>query len=194
MRPTALRRRDEAGFTLVELLAVIGILAVIAFPLTEAFVVGLKTTDANADNMSRAVAVQALQSFFTGDAQSAKLVSTTAPTCAPTAPGAEVFLHLSWTDGASSRDVTYFLQADSPAVAGEGELVRWSGTAGGTRDERMLGRLVFDPAGPSPVVVVCEPTSCPITLDRTVPSTVTTLTLRILTPTPVDLTVVRRAT
>ena len=190
---SAWRRSEEGGFTLVELLAVIGIVAIIAFPLTEAFILGLKTTDANANNMSRAVAVQALQSFFTGDVQSTDVVATAASTCAPppSDTSAEVFLHLSWTDGVQ-RDVTYFRQADG--VEGERELVRWSCTGGSTADKRMLGRITYDPAGPAPVVAMCQPGPCPTSIDRLVPTPVRTITLRVLTPDPIELAVTRRAT
>lgn len=182
------QRPNEAGFTLVELLAVVTILGLISFALTEAFIVGLKTTDANADNISRSVAVQALQSYFTGDAQSAKLVSTVdpAPTCS-TSPG--VFLHLSWTDPqGSARDVSYSLDADPTPVAGQRELVRWSCTANGAPDKRMLGRLAFAPSGPQPVQALCDGSSCPVA-----PGAPDVVALRILTPVSLDLSVQRRA-
>lgn len=180
--------QGEGGFTLVELLAVVTILGLISFALTEAFIVGLRTTDANTDNLSRSVAVQALQSYFTGDAQSAKLVSTVdpAPVCAPS-PG--VFLHLSWTDAGATRDVSYSLDADPTPVAGERELVRWSCTAGGAPDKHMLGRLTFDPSGPQPVQALCDDAACPAA-----PGTPDVIALRILTPIALDLAVQRRAT
>jgi prepilin-type N-terminal cleavage/methylation domain-containing protein len=174
---------DEAGFTLVELLAVVTILALISFALTEAFIVGLKTTDKNTENLSRSVAVQTLQSYFTADAQSAKLVSATDPTCATT-PG--VFLHMSWTDQGRDRDVSYSMEPDGP---GNAELVRWSCTTGASPDKKLLGHLTFDPGGVPPVEARCDDAPCPdadVSPDR--------ISLKILTPVAIDLVVQRRAT
>lgn len=188
MRRTGQRGSDEGGFTLIELLAVIGILAIIAFPLTEAFIQGLKTTDANANDMANSSAVQALQSFFTGDVQSARLASRvdTAPVCASSAPAGEVFLNLTWTDQKKPRDVSYSLAADASPVAGQRELIRWSCTDGGTPDKRMLGRFTYPEGGPAPVRAECNP-ACQDT-----PAAFDSVTLKVLTPTEVDLTVRRR--
>lgn len=152
------RRPAEGGFSLIELLAVISILGVVSFALTEAVILGFKTTDATVDDVSRSVAVQALQSYFTGDAQSADAVSTEdpAPTCSPVPEG--VFLHLAWTDQGRARDVSYALLPDGPA--GEVELIRRSWTGCGAPDTKMLGHFSFEPGGPPPVLALCDGTDC----------------------------------
>jgi type II secretory pathway pseudopilin PulG len=202
VRPPSRQARGEGGFTLTELIAVVGIISVVGFLLTEAVIVGFKTTDATANDISRSTAVQALQSFFTGDAQSAKQVSRADPgaPCAPTPGG--VFLHMSWTDRDTERDVSYSLEEDSPPIEGERELVRWSCIAGGPADKRMLGR--FTSAGTGlPVVALCDGAECPV--DPTTPGPAT-ITLKVLTNRPreaddsaapapgVELTVRRRTT
>lgn len=184
-------RREEAGFTLVELLAVIAILGVIGFALTEAVILGLRTTDNTAASSSRSVATQALSSYFTGDAQSADAVSTAEPV--PCADGA-VFLHLTWTDKGVTRAVSYGLD---PPEGPEQELKRWSCT-GGVKDTnpKMLGhfsrnpdpsappvsaRCDLDPAEPNPDL--CQPT----------PRAPATITLEVQSDPPLLLTVKRRA-
>jgi len=189
-------RSDEGGFTLVELLVVVGILAIISFPLTEAFIVGLKTTDDNANNMARSVGVQALSSFFTGDAQSAELVSSVDPLpmrCAATE--AKVFLHLSWTDQDQTRDVSYSLESDG-ADDRQREVIRWSCTAGGTADRRILGLFT---GGPLPVQATWEcppppnpPPDPPPPVCPEKPTPFEAITLKIQTPEDVNLTVRRR--
>lgn len=185
------RRRDgEAGFSLVELLAVIGILAIIGFALTEAVILGLRTTDSTAASSSRAVAAQTLASYFTGDAHSAEKVSTTE--AVPCADG-PVFLHLTWTDATVSRAVSYGLD---PPVGPEQELKRWSCT-GGMQDlnPKFLGHFSRnpDPTKP-PVTARCDvdpdpdPDLCPTTAGAPA-----SITLEIQSEPPLTLTVRRRA-
>lgn len=175
---------DEAGFTLIELLAVISILGIISFALTEAVILGLKTTDATANDSFRSAGVQALQSFFTSDAQSATLVSTAdpAPQCAPAAATPRVFLHLSWNDQGKARDVSYSLEDDIPAVAGQSEVVRWSCSGDGAPDKRMLGRLNYDSAV-APELAQCRPVAC-----QAMPSRFDTITLKVPTDRPEEVT------
>jgi len=177
-RQASLRHGDELGFTLVELLAVIAILGVISFTLTEAFVVGLKTTDANATDLSRSVAVQAAQSYFTDDVQSAKEVSRVDPPPTTCATAAGVFLHLSWKDQGRARDVSYAVE---DAITGQAQLVRWSCTDGGSVDRKMLGLFTFEP--PLPQLAQCDGAACPDAPGRPL-----TVTLRIPTDRPQEAT------
>ena len=154
MRTPRRPRRDEAGFTLVELLVAIAILGVISFVLTESLILGLKTTDGTIAKVSRSAGIQLLEPYFTADARSAELVSTTDPSCA-TDP---VILHLTWTEQGTTQAVSYSLD---PVGGGEQDLIRWSCSGAGSPVRRVLGHLTHDPAGPQPVTAACDDVLCP---------------------------------
>lgn len=144
------RRRGDAGFTLVELLAAVAILGIIGAALTEAVILGLRTTSATQATSSRAAAARALASQFTDDVHSAEKVSTTDPDCAPQ----PVFLHLTWTDGVN-RAVSYSLD---PQDGPDQDVVRWSCSGGGAPTRKILGHFSRSPESASPPVsVACDP-------------------------------------
>jgi prepilin-type N-terminal cleavage/methylation domain-containing protein len=185
------RGQHEAGFSLVELIVVVAILGVISSVLTEALILGLRTTDGTIANVSRAAGVQILEPYFTADAHSAEVVWTDpTPTCA----SGPAFVHLRWTEsGSVVRTVGYGLD---PAVGPDQELVRVSCVASGPPERKVLGHFTHDPAGPQPVSVACDAGPCP-----TVPgAAVATVTLLIQVdpspapPAPISLTVRRRLT
>lgn len=194
MRPA---HTDESGFTLIELLVVISILGIISFALTEAVILGLRTTDGITSDVSNSVAVQALRSYVISDVQKAQKVSTDqqlstnpADPCGTSTAANPVFLQLSWMEGERSRRVSYSLDSGAPPVLGQAELVRSSCTDSSVpTDKRVLGHFEFDPSG-SPVLASCSP-DC---------ATATTVTLKILTnrprnpPAPIELTMRRRLT
>lgn len=198
---------DDEGFTLVELLVVVTILGIISFALTEAVIVGFKTTDAVTTDVTRSSAVQILRSYFTADAQHASQAFLDDTSCAASAPGKAVVLHLYSTDQGPSREIAYSMEDGAAPVAGQGELVRRTCTpAGVTLDQRRLG--LFEYAPPAlPVSALCQyaaaagppspPAPCPATFADPQPATIT---LKILTnrpkdpPVSVDLTVRRRTT
>lgn len=168
------RGRGDAGFTLVELLVVIAILGIIGYPLTESLILGLRTTDATAASSSRSVAIQALSSYFTGDAQSAETVLFTDSSCA-TQP---VFLNLEWSDKMTTQKVSYSLD---PVSGPEQDLIRWSCTGtGGSPERRVLGHFSrgADTTQP-PVVASCAELPACRTITLTFPpDPALTLTVR----------------
>lgn len=181
------RYGQERGFTLTELVVVIAILGLITFVLTEAVILGLKTTDSTARELSRYVDVQALHSYFTGDAQSADEVSTAATACATADPG--VFLNLIRTDQGVVRTVAYSLD---PPDSGEQDLVRWSCTAAAT-ERRLVGHFSRKIAEPVPVIASCGDAAGVIAACGGAPATIT-LTIQPDPASPPNvLTVTRRA-
>jgi prepilin-type N-terminal cleavage/methylation domain-containing protein len=182
-------RRQQGGFTLVEVLVVIVILGIIAYPLTEAVILGFRTTDGTIAGVSRASAVELLAPAFTSDAQNAVDVAVSGGACAAVDPGdlAGVFLDLAWTDGATPKEASYALV---PPTGGEQDLVRLSCVNSGPARRQVLGHFSHDPAAPSPPVsAACTP-ACN--------ATAKTITLHVqldpsATPAPpVDITVRRR--
>jgi len=173
-------RQQEAGFTLVELLVVVVILGIIGFALTNAVILGLKTTNSTADRVSGTSAVETLNSYFFEDVQSADAVTTSAtspdPNCTgiPTGSG-QVLLHLTWTDTdtapireTATTDVFYFFD---PPSGGDQNLIRvtcvttttttaaGTTTVNGNPDSTILGHFGNDPAAAPPVVLSCGVTA-----------------------------------
>ena len=211
MRRSPVHQGDEGGFTLIELLAVISILGIISFGLTEAVILGFKTTDAITTDVTRIVGVQALRSYITDDIARAEQVNDPDPAAVDGCSASpEAFLHLAWNEGAGVvSEVTYSLEPDVPAIDGQLQLVRWACGAAGSPGKRMLGLLEFTFPGEPPVLALCQYPASPPVLASPTPCSASsstldpqpaTVTLRILTnrpnqpPQKVDLTVRRGTT
>lgn len=160
MRPR--RRRDERGFTLVELLTAVVVLGIVGAAVTQGIVVTLRTTDGSVARISGSIASEALTSYFSADASSAETVVVPAgPACAPVGTSG-VFLRLTWNDNDPANPGPRMTEyALDPATGGEQELVRWHCNASPTPSRRVLGQFVHDPSGPPPVVARCDDAVCP---------------------------------
>lgn len=73
------RRRDERGYTLVELIMVVGVLAVITPVAAQALILGFRTADHAHDRVTGSVALAALTSRITRDVAAATTVDGTTP-------------------------------------------------------------------------------------------------------------------
>lgn len=180
---------SERGFTLIELLVSIVILSIIGVVLTGAVILGFRTTDGTAANVSRSTATRTAARYFTDDVQRADTVSTTDPDCATSLPG--VLVHFRWVEGNTNRSVSYALD---PPTGTDQELLRLACTeGGGTPSKTFLGHFTHDAAAPPPVAVLCDGAPCPSD-----PEAPAEITLQIRTdpsaspPPPSELTVRRR--
>jgi len=89
--------RSEAGFTLVEVLMTVAILGIISLPLTNAMVVGLRTSDRTASVLVTSADRQMLANYLPPDALSATGGTTGAGTGCLNPSGARVLL-LTWSE------------------------------------------------------------------------------------------------
>jgi prepilin-type N-terminal cleavage/methylation domain-containing protein len=130
------KRRDD-GFTLVELLVVMGVLGVIMPVIASAFVIGYRTTTSASSQLAASHNRQMLAAFLTEDAQSATTVenATSADTTTCMLAGETLVGRLSWIDRDASgttttRAVTYVLGT----VGTEVQLIRHSCTGAASAD------------------------------------------------------------
>lgn len=158
-----MRRRGEAGATLIEMLAAVTILGVIGAVLTEAVIIGIDTAGRTEDEVSESLDRQLVSSYFVGDVQSAQQVRTDAP-CAGPVPGADLKLTLSWSDGEQDKAASYLVEAgDTPA---ERRLVRRYCVNG---SQAAVNRVASSLAEEDPVAVeVATDPGPPATVDKVI--------------------------
>ncbi len=131
--------RGQRGYTLIELILAITILAVVAAPLSGAVVLGLRTgTDAEA-RLLEANDGRLLATFLGPDVQSATTVSTTDTTCG----GAGTRLAISWREGSTDVRVAYV--AESPGTE-QHRLVRRR-CVGSAVEEQVIAALLAPTTG-----------------------------------------------
>lgn len=140
---------SEDGFTLVELMLAVTILAVISGTLASAFIVSFRTADDANERLALAHDVHISTAAFASDVQSADQVWTgdPAPACGPPAG----LLNLRWVDGTTVNLVTYAVSSSGP----EQRLVRHRCTVGAGVTEQVLSHFVGSVTTPS-----CDAASC----------------------------------
>lgn len=143
MRP----RTAESGVTLVELLVAVAVLGIISYALTESLMLGLRTSDGTAANISSSIASRTVSSYLSDDVHSSTSVHAGWVDCPSTDPGG-VVLALGWTDQGVSERVLYALE---PPNGANQSLVRWSCTGTAASGRRVLGQFTRDAGGPPPV-------------------------------------------
>ncbi len=182
-RALARRRRDERGFTLVEVLVVMGILAIVTPVLVNAVVLGFRTVGGTQDRVTGSTGLGAFSSRFTRDVAGATGVDLAPPACA----GVEGVLvaHLAL----AGSDVYYtFARAT-------GALTRYACAGDGAPAAARLGLFGAGAFGGatqtgSPVTLVCGTAAMPCDPVQSV-----TISVRVdAASDPVDVTAVRRVT
>lgn len=148
-------RRDESGFTLVELLVASTAVAILMAALGAALVIGLRTTDDTNQRLRESHDAQMAASWFVPDVHSAGAVTVSQPTCAASSPVAT----FEWTDQGAASRATYVLET----AGGERRLRRSYTGAGETYDVVVAHNLApacADATAQDPAVVVgagCPP-------------------------------------
>lgn len=148
-------RRDEKGFTLVELMVAVSILGIISATLATAFVVTFRTADDATERLALAHDVQISTAAFASDVQSADVVwvDDPSPACGPA--GGASKLSLRWTDGASVNLATYAVTTSGT----ETRLVRHRCTVGGASASQVLSHFVASTGAPLCDTAVCTGTA-----------------------------------
>lgn len=138
--------RDDAGFTLVELLAAVAILGIVILPLTGGIILGLRTMNSTTNRYSSSNDAQVLSRYLPPDVQSSSTgkINTATDACAGTSNRK---LQLTRTAEGGQRTVMYWVRGPS---AGKYELVRslWAVNAGcaGTPQTAVMARNIATPA------------------------------------------------
>ena len=108
-------RREDGGFTIVELMVAMMIMLIITVPLVSSFVLGLRTTTESGQDVQSSVDAQIVSEYFDSDVAGSDSVATSGG-CALVegAVTGTTVLTLTWVEGSTNTVVTYAtLQDDS---------------------------------------------------------------------------------
>ena len=154
-------RRDDRGFTLIEVLMAITILGLITGALGTALIVALRNLDATQTRMAESHDAQMASAYVVTDVQSATAITTTQPKCGATTSPVAV---LAWSDQGIANVATYVLET----AAGERRLRRTYAVGTSSNDVIVAHRLQAtcgDATADDPAVAVSEgcvpPATCP---------------------------------
>ena len=178
-RVRAALRRQEGGFTLIELVVALAVLAIIIVPLTAAFITTLQQTNAVDQRLSQSADAQRIGSAWTKDVRSVDTNGyDTAGTCQdPTgsSPAETLLTSFEWgsdpTSGGNVKKASWVIEGTGPSA----QLVRLYCENGNPVDEALIADS-FGVAGKEPLEVihstngpldrdVCTSTTCTIVVD-----------------------------
>ncbi|MEY2566189.1 MAG: hypothetical protein QOE35_718 [Actinomycetota bacterium] len=165
-----MQTKSDAGFTLIEVLLATVILAVIFGAITEAMVMGLRTSDSTDRRLRESIDAQVLATVFGRDVQSAQTVSTTVdPAPAEQCGTGTLAVSLRWTDpkdvspASATRRASYFVAADPigdrRSTGEERVLTRAYCEDGALVSERQVARYLA--SGASAVAIAFDDPVCP---------------------------------
>jgi prepilin-type N-terminal cleavage/methylation domain-containing protein len=155
-------RHSQGGFTLVELLVTIAITTVVTGALTEALIIGLRTTDSTNETLAETADAELVTTYLATDVQSARLVDKTAldESCGGSVAGVTQVLRLGWADNGVDQLVSYAYRAEPSSQPPTRQLVRRHCTVSalGTtlEDEQVLARSL---SASTATTVSCAPAS-----------------------------------
>ena len=135
--------RVEDGFTLVELMMAIAIIAIVIGPVTMGVIVGLRTSDETASRLAGSNDAQLLSVWLPGDIQSAgnqsgDVVAT--PTANTECSGINNALRLKWREIQGSTTTYVAAYAVSANGTGVWRLIRYYCVNGGTATQHVVAR------------------------------------------------------
>ncbi len=111
-------KREDSGFTIVELLLAMSISVIVLTVTASAFMVSLRSTDESTTRLSASQDGGFTSTYFARDVQSSQTVSTTAAACG--AAAGQLVVSMSWTDVDTAEHVDYRYVETS----GVGQLIR----------------------------------------------------------------------
>ncbi len=163
--------RTDRGFTLVELLLAVSVMLVIIIPLTNVFILGLKTANGGLQDTTNSADAQVLAGFFDTDVTSSEAVSTSSTSCG----GAGTVLLLTWRDGTTLVEVAYrtarddVMKAELAVTMQIDRLERIRCTDGAPVESTLLARSLLHSPG---VDIACDGGACTSPTPRRVEMTI----------------------